>query len=295
MTRLSDLSFLPQKGRTIFEIDIHRISTSETLNRANGTVVASDRAAVSSILRLYHGITNQLTVGTYLQQALNDQTSNSYGPASTQNGVRTTTQTQGPFDPSFFLEYRALTQGPDPINSFVGFTLKPSIVDAKSPTTTSNGTNGSGGHTATLSGRIVYEAEHIGTELQSAFTFKDKRTTKDETAGTSTDITGGDVFQIAATAQAKLSNLLTMNLGLVWYAIGATESRTGSNPNTIVSAFTYTAYTISARTTLVPDQLMLFLTLQGVGSVNSKLKSNSIEYDDSISSNSVTVGGAFMF
>lgn len=295
LIQLTDLSFLPRAGTSFVDISIGRSSTNETVSQGSSTNVASTSTATSAQMLLAHGITSDLSIGIQVEQTISDQSNYTYGPASSLNGTRTTTTDIGLYDPILGLEYRALRQGADPINAFIGLTIQPSVFDAKSATATSNGTNGAGGHSAVISGRLVYESAHIGAQISSAFMFRDKRTRTDATTGAATETTGGDTLNISGVLQAKLSSLFALNFGVGWSALGALESKTGTNPNTVVSAFSYTKFGIGARATLVPDRFMLMLDIEATGGANSKAKSNGIEYDDALSQNTLKLGGRFAF
>lgn len=293
--KFSDFSFMPKAGGFIFSPYIQRRNLKETYTINRTSVLATDAITFVGGFQLETGISERMKLGVQIQHSFNDQTDFAYGPASTTNGVTQTLTDKGFFDPRFNFEFQALDQNESPMSGFVAINVKPSFIEAKSATTTMDGTQGTGGGEYGVEGRLTTESEHFGFEASSTFTYKEKRTTKNESTNTSTETSGGDEFTFGLRGQAKLSPVFKGHIGAKWNGIGATEYRTGQNAANVIKAYSYLYYELGAKLVLVPDQFMLEGELQLVDKANTKYKSGTTETDLEGSGSGFRLSAKFLF
>ncbi|MDZ4082423.1 MAG: hypothetical protein U1E10_05775 [Bdellovibrionales bacterium] len=295
VTRFSDFSFMPKQGQFIVSPYIQRMNVKETNTINRVSIAAADSIEFVGGLAVESGISDRMKLGVEVQHSFNDQTDMSYGPASTSNGLTQTLTSKGFFDPRFRLEVQALDQSQDPMSAFVALTVKPSLIEAKSATVSMDGTQGTGGGQYGLEGRLTTESAFFGFEVKTSFTYYEKRTTKNETANTSTEITGGDLFTFGLRGQAKFSPVFSGNIGARWVGVGAAEARTGTNPTSVVKAYNYVSYEVGGNLVLVPDRFMLEGEIQLVDRITTKFKSGTTETDLEVSGSGFRLAAKYLF
>lgn len=292
--RFYDLSFMPSAGRFVFSPYVDRSTIKETVSALGQTAVAYEKIAVSGGFQVDYGVSDKVRFGLELKHSLSSQMDETYGPASgSLNGTASTYVYKGLYDPQISIEYKALDQATSPMNGFVGIAVKPSFIENKMANTNSDGTNGTGGNDIVLAGRLTQESYGFGFELGSSFRYRDQRVTKTTTEDRNT--TGGDVFEVYSRLQGKFSPATAVNLSVRWNGVGATEMKQGASPSIVLKAHSFFVLQAGMSFILVPDRFLLDGELSHVGSLDTKIKSNGVEIDNSGSMSSLRLSARYMF
>ena len=207
---LSDPNFLPYTGQIYgYSAYGHTWTNGDTFNNLSDKT-SSFRVNTDTLSQfLSYGITDDLEVNGAVRYDPDSQREIDYG-----NGTRATLNSSGFTDPSFGVVWRALDEGPSPVDFDLFGSYTPNLIDSNSSTINADGTVARGGASGTAGAALGYVTQQFS--IRGAFNANIFG------ASSSFDPGNGDTYQtqgfndyvVSLATQTRLDPLFSINAGI---------------------------------------------------------------------------------
>ena len=243
-----------------------------------------------------YGLSDDFSLAIGVDYGLANSVKSTFGPAAGAfNGQSSTVKSSGLYDPKWEARYRILNQAKAPVSVFAVVNIQPSVLEAKTGTTNAEGTNGNGGHRATIGAKVAKDSTKFSIGADLSYTYADKTTTADATTGRKTEGTGGGLFGLEASGMYKFMPNLGV-IGLVGYGMSAARELTDSTgTKTTYGDYSLILLGVSARFMVLPEKCYIEAGYAMSLEASRTDRISGVNVDTKINGNGFSLSAALQF
>lgn len=293
--RLIDLSFFPRAGGHDVSFQIRRTEERQTESLNGRSIVSMNATALATLIDYRIGLTNHWSFETTIGHTLSSSVDTSYGPASIYNGQSSTTVIRGLYDPMFTVEGKLLEQIDRGLTGFLALAVQPSLLERKTGDSKRDGTPTSGGHSAGLRGRLVRRGPIFESEVQASFTYRDRRSIRNEGLNKTYTLTGGDAFGLRGTLALSPNPDSAFHIGLQWAGIASTKTEAPGVDTVVTNEVTTTGILLGYRSLLFSERSSLEFEVIVITEANYQAKTQTEQNSVANSGNSARIAYNMQF